>query len=199
MIYLCRHGQTVFNTLGRLQGHLDSPLTALGQCQAAAMGATLRGLAGRDFRIFASPLGRARATAEVIAGALGGAPVTLDPRLMEIGMGAWDGMTDFEIEVEFPGAREGLDHRDWCFHGPGGETGPAFARRLSAAMADIARDAARVHIVVSHAMSGRVIRGAWAGLGWRDTLALTAPQDVVFALDQGGAVREIPCKMAPGA
>ncbi|HBJ00173.1 MAG TPA: histidine phosphatase family protein, partial [Lysinibacillus sp.] len=33
MIYLLRHGETEFNTQGRYQGQLDSPLTELGREQ----------------------------------------------------------------------------------------------------------------------------------------------------------------------
>ena len=46
MIYLVRHGRTVFNQEGRYQGGLDSPLTPLGLGQAARVGRLLRGLIG---------------------------------------------------------------------------------------------------------------------------------------------------------
>ena len=37
-VYLVRHGKTVFNTIGRLQGWSDSPLTDEGRAAAAALG-----------------------------------------------------------------------------------------------------------------------------------------------------------------
>ncbi len=46
MIYLVRHGETVFNAQGRQQGRLDSALTAIGEAQAAAVGRLLAGLVG---------------------------------------------------------------------------------------------------------------------------------------------------------
>jgi len=159
------------------------------------MGSALQPLVGECFRLFASPLGRAQSTAQRIAAALGGAKVSLDARLMEIGMGAWDGMTDYEIEMDYPGARAGLGPRDWCFHGPGGERPAGLVARLDAAMAGIAADPAPVRIVVSHAMAGRVIRGRWAGLDWDETLALPAPQNAIFALEPGGTLREIACEL----
>ena len=79
------------------------------------MGRRLRGLITTDFRLFASPLGRAQASAHRIAAELGTPEITLDPRLMEIGMGAWDGLDDIEIEAEFPGARDGLSPGEWFF------------------------------------------------------------------------------------
>ena len=108
MIYLVRHGQAAFNAVGRYQGQVDSALTMLGQAQARLVGVRLAGLVGlAALRIYASPLGRAQETARIIAAALpGGREITLEARLMEVGMGAWDGRTDFEIEAEYPGGRE---------------------------------------------------------------------------------------------
>src|SRR5689334_8295809 len=75
VIYLVRHGQTEFNVARRYQGQGDSPLTLLGQMQAKRMGERLAGLVGdpTGWRIVSSPLGRAVATAKIIARALGGA------------------------------------------------------------------------------------------------------------------------------
>ena len=70
MIYLCRHGQTEFNAIGRRPGQVDSDLTAQGRAQASAMGHKLQTLTLPDFRIFASPLGRAHHSARLIAAAL---------------------------------------------------------------------------------------------------------------------------------
>ncbi len=68
VIYLVRHGQTIFNAAARWQGQVDSPLTALGLRQAAAAGATLRKtITSDDIVLFSSPLGRAHSTAKIIA------------------------------------------------------------------------------------------------------------------------------------
>ena len=69
MIYLVRHGRTEFNAEGRFQGHCDSPLTPLGVAQAHRYGELLARLIGdpADWTLGSSPLGRAVATAEIIA------------------------------------------------------------------------------------------------------------------------------------
>jgi broad specificity phosphatase PhoE len=191
VIFLCRHGQTVFNTQRRYQGQVDSPLTALGRAQASAMGRRLRTLISAKARIHASPLGRTRESASLIAAELGNPPITFDPRLMEISMGAWDGLDDIEIEAEHPGARDGLAPGEWFFHSPDGESHDAVTTRLAAALADIAVDPASVCIIVSHGVVGRVLRGLHASLPKLQSLTLPSPQDGFFALHPDGRIEEI--------
>lgn len=193
MIYLCRHGQTEFNAIGRRQGQVDSDLTARGQAQASAMGRRLAGLTLPALRLFASPLGRAHHSARLIAAELGGPQITLDPRLMEIGMGSWDGKTDAEIDASHPGLRASVPPEAWWFHSPDGESYATFAARLAAAMAVIQSDPAPVKIIVAHAVVSRVIRAQWAGLAEADSYTLPVPQDAFFALHPQGRVEAIAC------
>lgn len=192
MIYLCRHGQTAFNTVKRYQGQVDSPLTALGRAQACAMGRRLRALIGGEVRLYASPLGRAHHSAQLIAAELANPAITLDPRLMEIGMGVWDGLDDVEIEAEFPGARDGLAPGAWFYHSPDGETYAEVTARLAAALADVQQGPTATKIIVSHGVVGRVLRGLHAGFAPAQALTLPAPQDAFFALLPGGRIEEIP-------
>lgn len=192
MIYLCRHGQTEFNAIGRRQGQVDSHLTALGQAQATAIGRRLAALNLPDFRIYASPLGRAHHSARLIAAELGDPAITLDPRLMEIGMGSWDGKTDREIDTAHPGLRASVPPEAWWFHSPDGETYATFAARLAEALRDIQSDPTPVKIVVAHAVVSRVIRAQWAGLSEAESHTLAVPQDAFFALTAEKTITEIP-------
>lgn len=192
MIYLCRHGQTEFNLIRRRQGQLDSPLTALGQAQASAMGRSLSGRVGTAFRIFASPLGRAHHSAHLIAAELGGAAITLDPRLMEIGMGSWDGTTNAQIQASHPDLWARFSEDELWFQSPDGETYTIFAQRLSLALADIAADRTAVKIIVAHAIVSRVLRALHLGLTPEQSYHLPVPQDGFFALDPAGSVTFIP-------
>jgi len=70
MIYLLRHGETVWNTLGRFQGQKDSPLTQRGILQADQVAGRLAQEIGEcsiPFEFHVSPLGRALETAARIA------------------------------------------------------------------------------------------------------------------------------------
>ena len=64
-LYLMRHGQTVWNAEGRLQGRMDSPLTALGRAQARRQAQLVRGI---DAARYASNAGRAVETAGIVYG-----------------------------------------------------------------------------------------------------------------------------------
>ena len=66
-ILLARHGETPWNAEGRYQGQVDIPLSDIGIAQATALGRRLRDV--RIDRAVASPLGRARQTAELALGA----------------------------------------------------------------------------------------------------------------------------------
>ena len=184
-ILLVRHGETEWNLEGRYQGRFDSPLTARGVAQARAAGRLIGRLAdAQPMAIVASPLGRARHTAEIIA-AHSGKPrsVTFDDRLREISFGSWNGLTRSEIARRSPGIFAGRDRREWYFRSPDGETYEGFAARIVDWL-DEWRDAALV-AAVTHGIVSRVLRGLYAGLAREVALALPVPQDRVFRLDAG--------------
>ena len=135
MIYLARHGETHFNAEGRMQGHLDSPLTARGRAQAQAMGERLAELIGdpAGWRLISSPLGRAQATAKAIGARLGLRP-EIDHRLIEVSFGDWDGRLRAEIGAEFP---ETFAKKDWQFSAPNGETFESVETRVADWFADL--------------------------------------------------------------
>ena len=88
MIYLVRHGQTAMNRKKVLQGRSDIPLNEEGRKEAAEAEERFQ-KAGVTFdRVYASPLIRARETAELITDA----PIISDLRLIEMDYGPYEGM-----------------------------------------------------------------------------------------------------------
>jgi len=190
-LYLVRHGQTEFNAAGRYQGRLDSPLTALGRSQAERVGTLIATLVPPGTRIVSSPLGRALSTATIIAQAAALPTPETDARLVEISLGRWDGMTDEDIEFTHPGARDGTDRWNWHFASPDGETYEQMAARAGAWLAE-ATALTTPLVAVSHGVTGRMLRGLYAGLDRETALKQDVPQDAVFRLS-GGRVERIDC------
>jgi probable phosphoglycerate mutase len=187
-ILLVRHGETEWNLQRRVQGRFDSPLTERGVVQAHAIGELVRRLPDAAVaRIVASPLGRARRTAEIIAGHLG-ARLIIDDRLREISVGSWDGLTYRDIEMCSPGVFDGDGRHEWYFRAPDGDTYEAFTARIAEWLAEAA--GARLLIAVTHGIVSRVARGLYARLPRATALTLPVPQDKIFRL-AGGAVEEI--------
>jgi broad specificity phosphatase PhoE len=197
MIYLVRHGQTEFNRIGRLQGHVDSPLTPLGVDQAQRVGVLLKSLIDdpADWIIEASSLGRTAHTARLIAHELGAEDIVLEDRLREVSMGSWDGLTFEEIAAIAPETVAAAPRSSLFFHSPDGETYAAMCARLRSWLDEAIADG-RPRIVVSHGVSGRVLRALYADLDWDEAVLMAAPQDAVFRLEAGG-IERIDC--APAA
>src|SRR5215218_7633881 len=88
--WFLRHGETDWNAEGRSQGRTDIALNSVGLAQARRAARTLVGIGGIA-TIVASPLTRARVTAEIAAEALG-LPVALDEDLQEVNFGEQEGL-----------------------------------------------------------------------------------------------------------
>lgn len=95
-LFLARHGQSVANAVRRFQGTQDVPLSELGLRQARALSTAIH--RRRVAHVYASPLARARHTAEIVV-AEHGVPLTLLDGLRELSLGDWEGKTVEEIRA----------------------------------------------------------------------------------------------------
>ena len=93
-VYLVRHGSVVGAETRRFIGHLDVPLSPLGEEQMAALASRLRAI--RVDAVYASDLERARRSAEILAAPHRLRPVAV-PELREFAMGRWEGLTAEQI------------------------------------------------------------------------------------------------------
>jgi probable phosphoglycerate mutase len=150
-ILLLRHGQTAMSVDRRYSGRGDVPLTELGERQAAAAAARMSKMDGVDAAtpIVASPLGRARQTAQALADATGGT-LDLHDGLLETDFGSWEGLTFTEAAERDPEL-----HRRWLSDpsvpAPGGESFDEVHRRVRKVRDElIARHGGTTIVVVSH-------------------------------------------------
>ncbi len=200
MILLFRHGQTLWNQSFRMQGAGDSALTDLGKAQARAMGVAARAfLASRypapgPLPLQISPLGRTRQTAALIAEELmrgpGGYALShrIEPRLKEMTAGAWEGQDWRQVRANLPPDQHHLDVIDIFRAAPGGEGDAAAIMRLDRWLDDHA-EVTVPHLVISHGISGIILRGLYLGLDEEAMFTQDRPQDAFYVLSKGQALR----------
>jgi broad specificity phosphatase PhoE len=161
-LFVLRHGETESSLARRYAGRRDVGLTALGQRQAeAAVAAFPTPL----HAIYASPLERTRTTAEIIAKSHQLA-VQLDPRFVEMGFGAWEGLTRDEAATMTPAVYAEWRRAPGPVTPPDGEPLATVVARVCDGVADLrARHPDQTVALVAHAIVIRVIVLSALGLG----------------------------------
>lgn len=146
-ILLVRHGETEWNGVNRLQGHLDSPVTARGHRQIAAL---IRALDGEKIdRVVSSPAGRAVAAATPIAAHFA-CPIRFDARLVERGFGPLEGTVYSQLNDEQRRLFDAIYSGDPHVTPPHGESLAAAVARTTAALLEAGEAGDRCVCVVSH-------------------------------------------------
>jgi probable phosphoglycerate mutase len=174
-LILVRHSITEASASGRNLGQrTDPPLADAGLTRAARLGETLaRELAELphdELRLLSSPALRCRQTAEAVGAGLGLGPeaMEVEPGLLEIDYGAWDGLTADECRARDPELRAAWEADPYRTRCPDGESGADVAARAATVLdpleAWLADDRARCAIVVAHNHVNRV--RLCALLGW---------------------------------
>jgi broad specificity phosphatase PhoE len=175
-LVLTRHGLTPRSKPEQHLGQrIDIGLSEDGRTQAEALGRRLSSVAFE--RIVASPLVRARETAELIRTAVANQPdVVVDPRLVEMDYGEWEGLTYEEIEERDGTRRERWEADPETYACPGGESGDDVADRARSFLLDLIdwHDASRgtPHerpvLAVAHSTLNRVLVCVATGIPVRE-------------------------------
>ena len=189
--FIARHGETVFNAAGRLQGDAShTPLTRAGFAQADEMGRALRAELGAKppLTLWASPTGRALQTLAVIAEhlELDWHDTRTDERLVEIDMGSWGGRYYADVIADVGPVVDpatGL-----LIPAPDGELYHQIAERVAGWLSDTGQDPGD-RLVIMHGISSRVLRGVMTGQdaipGFGAPAAAALPQGSVVMIQNG--------------
>ncbi|GAA4963714.1 bifunctional RNase H/acid phosphatase [Actinoplanes utahensis] len=149
-IILVRHGSTPLTSQGRYSGRGDVPLTDEGEAQAMAAAGRVVGISQDIAAVLSSPLSRCVRTAQLIADAAGGLPVTVMDDLIECDFGLWEAKTFAEVQEQWPD-----EMNAWLASTsvapPGGESFQAVAKRVRGALATVlSAYPGKVVVLVSH-------------------------------------------------
>ena len=160
-LVVVRHGQTEWSVSGQHTGVTDLPLLPGGEDDARRLRPVL---AAREItHAFVSPLVRARRTAELAGLFDGSVETVIEPDLVEVDYGRWEGMTTPEIRQE-------LGH-SWSLWANGTEPGDTPGESLAevAQRVDRVLDRARPLLadgdvaLVAHGHVLRILTARWLG------------------------------------
>ena len=146
-LIIIRHGESEWNRIGRYQGQADAPLSELGVRQADALATRLR--TEPIDTMFTSPLQRARRTAEAVAQFHPSVAFNIEPALMEIDHGDWQGLMTEDVLARFG---DGL--QEWRQHPtraqmPNGESFSNILKRVLDLKERLAREYSERNVLVS--------------------------------------------------
>ena len=154
-LYVARHGETQWNIENKISGRTDIPLTAKGLQQAQLLAEHAKGK-GIEV-IIASPLLRARQTAQAVSDAIG-VPIQIDERLIEMDFGTFEGTSRFGEEFQWIRAQMSTRF-------PGGESGFDVAYRVYSLLYEIKEKYAdKTVLLVCHNCVSRAVRSFFMNL-----------------------------------
>ena len=173
-VLFIRHGETPWNRVKRIQGHIDIPLADSGIEQAQRLAERFVREARDGMRldaIYSSDLQRAQQTAKPTADALGIVPQLVES-LRERAYGIFQGHDSHEIAQRYPDDYARWQTRDPGFAPAGGESVRAFYHRIVHA----------VSAIVAQHRGGRIACVTHGGVldciyRYAHGLALDAPRD----------------------
>jgi broad specificity phosphatase PhoE len=183
LLAVLRHAETPWSSEGRIQGQVDVPLSEQGR--AALRGRTLPEPC-RDMRVVTSPLARCVETAAL----LGARAAAIEPRIVEMHWGDWQGRRLAALRAGLGEAMHANESRGLDFTPHGGESPRQVLARVRPWLAELAAQG-RPTCAVTHRGVIRVIVAA--AFGWdmrgRPPVKLDWGAVHLFRLDGQGAPR----------
>ncbi len=189
MIYIVRHGQTIWNLLGKKQGWKDSPLTKKGISQSETVAKILKSEIKNisDYKFVISPLWRCQQFSSLICEQLGVdyTKCVKEDSLKEHCYGLWEGLTEKEIEQQFPGelSKRKLEENHWDYIVPEGESYALVEQRVRQVLEKYENEKV---IFVCHEMISKVIRGCLLNYDKQYTMSLNHKQNVIYNVTKHG-------------
>jgi probable phosphoglycerate mutase len=186
LLALIRHGPTEWNADGRMQGRADISLSEAGRDTVRAWRPHPSLL---QARWFTSPLGRARETAAL----LGMESATVDPRLVEMDWGVWEGQRLTDLRDLLGPRMQDMEDRGLDFRPEDGESPRDVQARLRPWLAAVAAAAGPAVAVTHKGVIRAVFAHAydWNMLGRPPVRLRWSGVAHVFSVAEGGGVTPV--------
>jgi len=186
-IYIARHGETIWNMEGRIQGRSDPDLSRKGYVQSLGL---LDQLKSRPLSaIYTSTLKRSFLTAQPVADHLG-LPIQRQPELDEIAFGMLEGKLLLKFDEELKNEWERFrDHR-FTYHIPGGENYTDVANRIRPFLERILRHhEGQEVLIVGHRVVNRLLIGMLLEYPLEWVLNIEQTNDCIYLIQKNDEVR----------
>ena len=172
---MLRHGHTDWNRAGRIQGRTDIALDE--QARSDLKGFALP-TAWQGADLYASPLSRARETAEIVSGR---APKTVDA-LIEMDWGDWEGLKGVDLKADPNSGFRDIEHWGWVYQPPNGESPCDVWDRLAPWLFSLKRDS----IAVCHIGTMRMVLAKAYGWDFLGPAPFAIKRNRMFVVDIEG-------------
>lgn len=169
---MLRHGHTAWNRAGQIQGRTDIDLDA----QARLDLVEFKLPAGwGDADLYASPLMRARETAQIVAGR---APEVVAP-LIEMDWGQWEGKKGVDLKADPNSGFRDLEQWGWDYRPPEGESPSDVWARLEPWLKTLKRDS----LAVCHIGTMRIVLARAFGWDFNSTAPFAVKRNRLFVVE----------------
>lgn len=192
MIYLVRHGQTIWNIEGKRQGSLDSPLTLTGVGHAKQVSDILNKHIKNvnDMKFFSSPLARCKQFTSLICEHLNYSfsSVIFSDNLAECNFGQWEGLSEEEAKYHYADVYKARQLDKWHHVIPGGESYKSFYDRVKNFLSEVGTVDC---VVVAHEGTSKMMRGIVESKSYDQILKSKHIQPDVYRLTEVGGEVEL--------
>lgn len=178
MLLIARHGKTKWNSMGKMQGQQDSPLTKEGKKQARKLAQVVDTY--EIERVVSSPLGRAEKTAKVVSNHAN-IPMETDDNLKEIDIGRYSGLTKDEVKERNPEFFSRRESNKWTCSWPDGESYKDASERAK----EFIENTQQIErtVILAHQSINRVVLGQLLNLSPEEILNMEQKNNVLFEVD----------------
>lgn len=186
---LLRHGHTPWNRAGRIQGRTDIPLDKDAEAELADQ--QLPAPWDRA-TLWSSPLARARDTAALVADR----QPRLDPALIEMNWGDWEGLHGKDLREDPASGYRDLEDWGWQYTPPGGESPHTIRLRLESWAASLTGD----NVAVCHIGIMRVLLAHATGWNFSGPAPFRIKRNRLFVIEMRGDTWEMqpnPVRLEP--
>ncbi|MFK7867869.1 MAG: histidine phosphatase family protein [Roseobacter sp.] len=169
---LLRHGHTEWNRAGRIQGRTDIPIDAEARAQLSDLRLPVD---WQDAQVVSSPLSRARQTAELVSGR----PPRVEPALMEMNWGDWEGAKGAALHADPHSGFRDIEDWGWDYCPPGGERPGDLRDRL----VPWAKSLTEPTVAVTHIGVMRVLLAHATGWGFDGPAPFAVKRNRLYVID----------------